>query len=62
MQTLKTRSEDEVKEKEESLKNHCDITKDLHIPQEYTDPYDILICSLLIDATAMNVDEYMKNN
>ena len=64
VQMLEGRSEDEVKEREESLRQKikaivpCDITQDPPIPQEYAGPYDILICSLVIDVTATNVDEY----
>ena len=64
VQTLEGRSEDKVKEREESLHQKikaivpCNITQDPPISQEYAGPYDILICSLVIDVTATNVDEY----
>ena len=64
VQTLEGRSEDKVKEREESLRQKikaivpCDITQDPPIPHEYAGPYDILICSLVIDATSTSVNEY----
>ena len=64
VQTLEGRSEAEVKEREESLRQKikaivpCDITQDPPISQEYAGPYDILVCCCVLGGTAKTLHDY----
>ena len=40
---------------------HCDITQDPPIEQGYDKPYDIVICSLVLEGASSTKEEYRSN-
>ena len=66
VETLEEKSEREVREREETLRSKikaiisCDITRDPPLPVGYSNPYDAVICSLVIDGVAENIPQYKE--
>ncbi|XP_011404625.2 PREDICTED: nicotinamide N-methyltransferase-like [Amphimedon queenslandica] len=64
VQTLEGKSEEEARERERSLRKKmkgvvsCDLTKDPPIDPQYLGPYDIIVCSLVINTTSSSIEEH----
>ena len=64
---LEGKSEKEVKERQDQVRKlvkavvHCDITQDPPIECGYDQLYDVVICSLVMEGSARNHDEYVSN-
>ena len=66
VQTLEGKSEEEARERERNLRKKmkgvvsCDLTKDPPIDPQHLGPYDILVCSLVINTTSSSIEEYQS--
>ena len=67
VQELEGKEEEEVKERQEQVRQlvkavvHCDITKDPPIQRGFDQLYDVVISSLVMEASAHNHEEYVSN-
>ena len=67
VQELEGKGEKEARERQELVRKlsravvHCDITNDPPIERGYEQPYDVVMCTLVMEGASTNCDEYCAN-